>query len=275
MAQQAKIVNRKTNRHGDRAASHRPSSFENRCLSLNGELSYLGVEKPITVPTQDMVFGIYYLTLAVDGPKGEGRVFRHAYEVETAFDAGAIELHAKIVLPSRSRLAPGQSIALANGAEVDAEGNCRRRRRRAGRDRDHAGRLFFNTALPEGFRYINDIVGKRNTAIGAIVEELAASYPKRRWRPAWTGSRSWASATPPSPGSPSPSTTSVTPPEQGGHPRPLREGGREGRDPVQAGHHHRRRAAPEGDRDLDLGQLRGRRRPWSRPCPRSPSTRST
>ena len=43
---------------------------------------------PITVPTQDMVFGAYYLTLAVDGGKGEGRVFRHAYEVERAFEEG-------------------------------------------------------------------------------------------------------------------------------------------------------------------------------------------
>ena len=42
-----------------------------------------------------------------------------------------------------------------------------------------AGRLFFNTALPDGYRYINDIVGKRNTAIGTIVEEVAANFPKR------------------------------------------------------------------------------------------------
>ena len=40
------------------------------------------------------------------------------------------------------------------------------------------GRLFFNEALPEGFRYVNDIVGKRNTAIGSIVEEIAATEPK-------------------------------------------------------------------------------------------------
>jgi len=40
------------------------------------------------------------------------------------------------------------------------------------------GRVFFNEALPEGFAYVNDVVGKRNTAIGTIVEEVAANFPK-------------------------------------------------------------------------------------------------
>ena len=93
---------------------------------------------------------------------------------------GDIDLQAKIVLrPERgSHLA--RSIALANGAEIDAEGEL------IGIDDDTvtelettAGRLFFNTALPDGYRYINDIVGKRNTGIGSIVEEVAANFPKR------------------------------------------------------------------------------------------------
>ena len=100
---------------GDQMAVHLPLSAEAQAearvlmLSSNNILSP-ATGRPITVPTQDMVFGIYYLTLVEDGAKGEGRVFRHAYEVETAFDAGDIELHAKIVLrpeagsawPSRS-----------------------------------------------------------------------------------------------------------------------------------------------------------------------------
>ena len=62
---------------------------------------------------------------------------------------------------------------------------------------------------------------------------------------------------------------------QAADPRPLRERGGEGRDPVPARHHHRRRAPPEGDRDLDLGQLRGRPRHGEDARRRSPSTRST
>ena len=41
-----------------------------------------------------------------------------------------------------------------------------------------AGRVFFNEALPVGFPYVNDVVGKRNIPIGSIVEDLAANYPK-------------------------------------------------------------------------------------------------
>ena len=170
---------------GDQMAVHLPLSAEAQAearvlmLSANNILSP-ATGRPITVPTQDMVFGIYYVTLTVDGAKGEGRVFRHAYEVETAFDAGDIDLQAKIVLRPEAGSHLAKSIALANGAEVDEEGDL------VGVDESErveiettAGRLFFNTALPDGYRYINDIVGKRNTAIGTIVEEVAAGFTKR------------------------------------------------------------------------------------------------
>ncbi len=170
---------------GDQMAVHLPLSAEAQAearvlmLSSNNILSP-ATGRPITVPTQDMVFGIYYLTLVEDGLKGEGRVFRHAYEVETAFDAGDIELHAKIILRPEAGSAMAHSIAVTNGAEIDAEGNL------TGVDPDArteiettAGRLFFNTALPDTYRYINDVVGKRNTAIGTIVEEVASGFPKR------------------------------------------------------------------------------------------------
>src|SRR5450631_818104 len=170
---------------GDQMAVHLPLSAEAQAearvlmLSSNNILSP-ATGRPITVPTQDMVFGIYYLTLVEDGLKGEGRVFRHAYEVETAFDAGDIELHAKIILRPEAGSAMAHSIAVTNGAEVDDEGNLTGI---AEGDRVEiettAGRLFFNTALPDTYRYINDVVGKRNTAIGTIVEEVASGFPKR------------------------------------------------------------------------------------------------
>ena len=162
---------------GDQMAVHLPLSAEAQAearvlmLSANNILSP-ATGRPITVPTQDMVFGIYYLTLAVDGEKGEGRVFRHAYEVEAAFDAGDIHLQAKIVIRPEAGTPLAQSIERANDADV------------AHVDGDRvelvttAGRLFFNSGLPDGYRFINDIVGKRNTSIGSIVEEVAANYPK-------------------------------------------------------------------------------------------------
>src|SRR5215469_598582 len=96
---------------GDQMAVHLPLSAEAQSearilmLSANNILSP-ATGRPITVPTQDMVFGAYYLTLAMDGAKGEGRVFRHAYEIQAAFDAGDIDLHAKISL----RPSPGTSL---------------------------------------------------------------------------------------------------------------------------------------------------------------------
>ncbi len=175
---------------GDQMAVHLPLSAEAQAearvlmLSANNILSP-ATGRPITVPTQDMVFGIYYLTLPVDGAKGEGRVFRHAYEVETAFDNGDIDLQAKIVIRPEAGSHLARSIELANGAAIDPEAPATVATNGNAEAADEvlqlettAGRLFFNTALPDGYRYINDIVGKRNTPIGVIVEEVAASFPK-------------------------------------------------------------------------------------------------
>ncbi len=159
---------------GDQMAVHLPLSAEAQAearvlmLSANNILSP-ATGRPITVPTQDMVFGCYYLTLSVDGARGEGRAFRHAYEVQAALDEGYVELHAQVELRPLS----GSSIARrleAAGHRPDEEG--------ALVLRTTPGRVLFNEALPEGFRYVNDMVGKRNTPIGVIVEELAADHPK-------------------------------------------------------------------------------------------------
>ena len=52
--------------------------------------------QPVTVPTQDMILGSYYLTLDKDGERGEGKVFRDVDEVMMAYQTGVIELHSKI-----------------------------------------------------------------------------------------------------------------------------------------------------------------------------------
>jgi DNA-directed RNA polymerase subunit beta' len=171
---------------GDQMAVHLPLSAEAQAearilmLSANNILSP-ATGRPITVPTQDMVFGAYYLTLTVDGAKGEGRSFRHIYELEAAYEAGDVALHAKV----KVRRHP---VAAANGNGSAAAGNGSEGSDGAdGADGDGLGyeeldttpgRHFFNSALPVGFRYVNDIVGRRNTSIGSIVEEIAANYPK-------------------------------------------------------------------------------------------------
>ncbi|MGB3649038.1 MAG: peptidylprolyl isomerase, partial [Desulfobulbales bacterium] len=53
---------------------------------------------PIIVPSQDIVLGIYYMTRGVSGSKGDGKIFANAEEVRCAYDAKAVDLHAKIIV---------------------------------------------------------------------------------------------------------------------------------------------------------------------------------
>ena len=86
---------------GDQMAVHVPLSVEAQLearvlmMSTNNVLSPAS-GKPIIVPTQDMVLGIYYLTYDADGLKGEGSVFADYNEVLLALDSKYIDLHSKI-----------------------------------------------------------------------------------------------------------------------------------------------------------------------------------
>ncbi|NLL63891.1 MAG: DNA-directed RNA polymerase subunit beta' [Ruminococcaceae bacterium] len=86
---------------GDQMAVHVPLSAEAQAearflmLAANNLLKPSD-GRPVTVPTQDMVLGSYYLTLDKEGEPGEGKVFRDENEARMAFDEGAITLHSKI-----------------------------------------------------------------------------------------------------------------------------------------------------------------------------------
>jgi DNA-directed RNA polymerase subunit beta' len=86
---------------GDQMAVHVPLSIESqleaRCLmmSTNNILSPAN-GKPIIVPSQDIVLGLYYLTIQLDGEKGEGMIFRGTGEINHALQEGHVTLHAKI-----------------------------------------------------------------------------------------------------------------------------------------------------------------------------------
>jgi DNA-directed RNA polymerase subunit beta' len=87
---------------GDQMAVHVPLSIEAQMearvlmMSTNNILSPAN-GKPIIVPTQDMVLGIYYLTRPRELAHGEGRVFSSPEEVRAAYDHGEVHLQAKIV----------------------------------------------------------------------------------------------------------------------------------------------------------------------------------
>ncbi len=86
---------------GDQMAVHVPLSLEAQLearvlmMSTNNVLSPAN-GAPIIVPSQDMILGLYYITLEREGMKGEGMVFAHPDEVQFALDTGSVHMHAKI-----------------------------------------------------------------------------------------------------------------------------------------------------------------------------------
>ena len=94
---------------GDQMAVHVPLSIEAQTearvlmMSTNNILSPAN-GKPIIIPSQDIVLGIYYMTRAKKDVKGEGMIFSGPDEVRSALDAGAIDLHARIKVRIDSEL---------------------------------------------------------------------------------------------------------------------------------------------------------------------------
>ena len=88
---------------GDQMAVHVPLSIEAQVesrvlmMSTNNILSPAN-GKPIIVPTQDMVLGLYYLTRDRPLARGEGKIFASPGEVRIAYDHGEVDLHAKVMV---------------------------------------------------------------------------------------------------------------------------------------------------------------------------------
>ena len=86
---------------GDQMAVHVPLSVEAQAearilmMSTNNILSPAN-GKPIIIPTQDIVLGIYYMTRERPFAKGEGKIFSNPDEVRIAYDAHEVDLHARI-----------------------------------------------------------------------------------------------------------------------------------------------------------------------------------
>ncbi len=86
---------------GDQMAVHVPLSVESQAearilmMSTNNILSPAN-GKPIIVPTQDIVLGIYYMTRERPFVKGEGKIFSNSDEVRVAYDSEEVDLHARI-----------------------------------------------------------------------------------------------------------------------------------------------------------------------------------
>jgi len=86
---------------GDQMAVHVPISLESQVevrvlmMSTNSILSPAN-GNPVVIPTKDIVLGIYYLTMELEGQKGEGGVYSSCDEIEWALHTGVLSLHARI-----------------------------------------------------------------------------------------------------------------------------------------------------------------------------------
>ncbi|MCC7504511.1 MAG: DNA-directed RNA polymerase subunit beta' [Saprospiraceae bacterium] len=146
---------------GDQMAVHVPLShaaiLEAQVLMLSSH-NMLNPQdgSPITLPSQDMVLGLYYLTKErqsiTDNPvKGEGRRFYSPEEVIIAYNEGQLDLHAGI----ECRVAQDE-----NGQIVHK------------RIKTTVGRVLFNQAVPSTVPFINELLTKRNLKV--IIADVLA-----------------------------------------------------------------------------------------------------
>jgi len=158
---------------GDQMAVHVPLSAEAQAearilmLSTNNIFTP-ATGRPITEPAQDMVFGAYYLTLPAESEVENPPVFRHLYEIENAMADKSVDLRSLIEM----RPAVDSSLdARLEASGIAATGASRRLR-------TTVGRVLFNEALPFGFRFVDELIGKNATPIGTIVEEISGNFSR-------------------------------------------------------------------------------------------------
>ncbi len=144
---------------GDQMAVHVPLSLEAQLearvlmMSTNNILSPAN-GKPIIVPSQDIVLGLYHITMERPGEKGEGMVFTSIGEIEQALEAKAVSLHARVQ---------------ARYHTVDAE-----RRPVVQRVQTTPGRMLLSEILPRhpalGFDLINTLLTKKE--ISNVIDQV-------------------------------------------------------------------------------------------------------
>ena len=140
---------------GDQMAVHLPLS---NAAVMEAQLLMLGSQNilnpangtPITVPSQDMVLGLYYITKIRPNAKGQGLKFYGPEEVIVALNERAIEIHAKVSV----RLPKDKMNPEAGTQMVETT----------------AGRIIVNQFVPEEVPYVNEVLGKK--ALRKIITEV-------------------------------------------------------------------------------------------------------
>ncbi len=143
---------------GDQMAVHLPLGNE---AVLEAQMLMLGAHNilnpangaPITVPSQDMVLGLYYITKLRKGDKGEGSKFYGPEEAEIAYNEGKVTLHAPV------------SVLVD---DIDENGNPVK----VLKENTSVGRVLFNQFVPKEIGYVNEIISKKSLRgiIGKVIK---------------------------------------------------------------------------------------------------------
>ncbi len=143
---------------GDQMAVHLPLGNE---AILEAQMLMLGSHNilnpangaPITVPSQDMVLGLYYITKLRKGDKGEGLKFYGPEEAEIAYNEGKVSLHAPISVIVKD--------LDENGNIVDVL-----------KENTSVGRILVNQFVPKEIGYVNEILSKKSLRdiIGKVIK---------------------------------------------------------------------------------------------------------
>ncbi len=142
---------------GDQMAVHVPLSNE-ACLEAlvlmlaSHNIMHPANGDPITLPTQDMVLGVYYLTKERPGVKGQDLLFGSAAEVEIAFNEGVVAKHARIkVRLPKVHEETGDPIVNAETNQIETE-----------IIETTVGRVLFNKIVPKEAGYVNILLSKKS-----------------------------------------------------------------------------------------------------------------
>ncbi len=142
---------------GDQMAVHLPLSNE---AVLEAQLLMLGAHNilnpangaPITVPSQDMVLGLYYITKIRKGDKGEGSTFYGPEEARIAYNEGQVTLHAPVKVKVKDLDENGNLVDKILDTSV--------------------GRVLFNEFVPKEIGFVNEIISKKSLRkiIGIVIK---------------------------------------------------------------------------------------------------------
>ncbi|MBA2454884.1 MAG: DNA-directed RNA polymerase subunit beta' [Chloroflexia bacterium] len=155
---------------GDQMAVHVPLSKEAQAEARARMLSTANLldpsdGNPVIAPTLEIVMGCYYMTIEREGKRGEGKLFSSGAEVELAYQADVVDLHAKIRVMNPKGTLSGRN---EDGEYVSNNGAIS----------TTVGRVLFNRAIPAEIEFRDEMMNRK--ALGRLIGDLYHSVGAQR-----------------------------------------------------------------------------------------------